>query len=45
MSYLRKILIQVDPNLSAQEIAKALVRMCMENRELCKKYVYGHVPS
>ena len=44
MSYLRKILAQVDPNISAQEIARSLVRMCMENRELCRKYVYGHTP-
>jgi hypothetical protein len=42
VSYLRKILAAVDPNLSAQKIAEALVKMCLENRELCRKYVYGH---
>jgi len=42
MSYLRKILSEVDPNLSAKEIAKRLVKMCVENRELCEKYLYGH---
>jgi len=42
MSYLRKVLSNIDPNMSAKEIAKRLVRMCMENRELCEKYLYGH---
>jgi hypothetical protein len=42
MSYLRKILSGVDPNISAKEIAKRLVRMCMENRGLCEKYLYDH---
>jgi hypothetical protein len=41
MSYLRKILGQVDPSLSANVIAERLVRMCQENKELCRKYVYG----
>jgi len=41
MSYLRKILGQVDPNLSANVIAERLVKMCKENPDLCKKYVYG----
>jgi hypothetical protein len=41
MSYLRRILAQVDPNLSAQLIAERLVRMCKENQELCRKYVYS----
>jgi hypothetical protein len=41
MSYLRKILAQVDPNLSANVIAERLVKMCIENKELCKKYVYS----
>jgi hypothetical protein len=41
MSYLKKILNQVDPTLSAKKIAEALVKMCMENRELCQKYVYS----
>jgi hypothetical protein len=40
MSYLRKILSQVDPNLSANIIAEKLVLMCRENRELCRKYLY-----
>jgi len=41
MSYLRKILGQVDPNLSANVIAERLVKMCKENPDLCKKYVYA----
>jgi hypothetical protein len=41
MSYLRKILAQVDPNLSANVIAERLVKMCIENKELCRKYVYS----
>jgi hypothetical protein len=41
MSYLRRILSQVDPSLSANIIAERLVKMCQENRELCRKYVYG----
>jgi len=41
MSYLRKILSQVDPNLSANVIAERLVKMCRENLDLCKNYVYG----
>jgi len=41
MSYLRKILNQVDPSLSANVIAERLVKMCLENRELCRKYVYA----
>jgi len=42
MSYLRKILSQVDPSLSAQLIAERLVKMCLENKELCKRYIYEH---
>jgi hypothetical protein len=41
MSYLRRILNQVDPSLSAIIIAERLVKMCRENPELCKRYVYG----
>jgi hypothetical protein len=41
MSYLRRILSKVDPSLSANIIAERLVRMCLENRELCKRYLYG----
>jgi len=41
MSYLRKILGQVDPSLSANVIAERLVKMCLENKELCQKYVYA----
>jgi len=41
MSYIRRILSQVDPNLSAQLIAERLVKMCKENVELCRKYVYS----
>jgi hypothetical protein len=41
MSYLRRILSQVDPSLSANIIAERLVKMCQENKELCRKYVYG----
>jgi hypothetical protein len=41
MSYLRRILSQVDPSLSANIIAERLVRMCRENPDLCRKYVYG----
>jgi hypothetical protein len=41
MSYLRKILSQVDPSLSANVIAERLVKMCKEHKELCKKYLYG----
>jgi hypothetical protein len=41
MTYLRKILAQIDPNLSAQLIAEKLVKMCKENPDLCKKYVYS----
>ena len=40
MSYLRKILEHVDPSLSANVIAERLVKMCEENKELCKKYLY-----
>jgi hypothetical protein len=40
MSYLRKILNQVDPSLSANVIAMKLVKMCEENKELCMKYLY-----
>jgi len=40
MSYLRKILSQVDPSLSAQLIAERLVLMCLENKELCRRYIY-----
>jgi len=40
MSYLRRILSQVDPSLSANIIAEKLVKMCKENQELCKKYLY-----
>jgi len=40
MSYLRKILNQVDPSLSANVIAERLVKMCEENKELCRKYIY-----
>jgi len=40
MSYLRKILNQVDPSLSANIIAMKLVKMCEENKELCMKYLY-----
>jgi hypothetical protein len=40
MSYLRKILSKVDPSLTANVIAERLVKMCEENRELCKKYLY-----
>jgi hypothetical protein len=40
MSYLRKILSQVDPSLSANIIAERLVKMCQENKDLCKKYLY-----
>jgi len=42
MSYLRKILSQVDPSLSANIIAMKLVKMCKENKELCMKYLYEH---
>ena len=41
MSYIRKILKQVDPNLSANLIAERLVKMCMEHQDLCKKYLYA----
>lgn len=41
MSYLRKVLSQVDPNLSAREVAERLVKMCKENPDLCRKYVYS----
>jgi len=41
MSYLRKILSKVDPSLTANVIAERLVQMCEENRELCRKYLYG----
>jgi hypothetical protein len=41
MSYLRRILSQVDPSLSTNIIAERLVRMCRENPDLCRKYVYG----
>jgi hypothetical protein len=41
MSYIRRILSQVDPNLSAQLIAERLVKMCRENPDLCRRYVYG----
>jgi hypothetical protein len=40
MSYLRKILNRVDPSLSASVIAEKLVKMCEENKELCRKYLY-----
>jgi hypothetical protein len=40
MSYLRRILSQVDPSLSANVIAERLVKMCQENKDLCKKYLY-----
>ena len=40
MSYLRRILSQVDPSLSANVIAERLVEMCKENKELCRKYLY-----
>jgi len=39
MSHIRKTLLKVNPELSALEIAKRLVKMCEENRELCEKYV------
>ena len=39
MSHIRKILLKVNPELSALEVAKRLVKMCEENRELCEKYV------
>jgi len=39
MSHIRKILLRINPELSALEIAKRLVKMCEENKELCEKYV------
>jgi len=39
MSHIRKVLSKVNPTLSAYEIARRLVKMCEENRELCEKYV------
>jgi hypothetical protein len=30
----------VDPSLSANVIAEKLVLMCVENKELCRKYLY-----
>jgi hypothetical protein len=39
VSYLRKILLKVDPSLPANKIAEALVQMCEENRVFCAKYL------
>ena len=36
---LRRILLRVDPSMSAQQIALALVQMCEENRVFCAKYL------
>jgi hypothetical protein len=39
VSYLRRILLRVDPSLTAQQVALALVQMCEENRVLCVRYL------
>jgi len=39
VSYLRKVLLRVDPSLTAQQVALALVQMCEENRVLCVRYL------
>ena len=40
MSYLRKELQDLAPGLAAREIARRLKKMCIENPELCRKYLF-----